>query len=275
MNPKVLQIELTNACNLRCEECPHKFMERPITYMKEEVLNKAVELVRDKLTNLIAVTPHKDGEPLLYSHLDQVLKRFSETRKVDINLYTNGLLLTRDFVVSLRNVPRKVVILISYHTHNEGGKRNDYSAAFKEWELCFQEAPPNVRFVMVSHLTDSITEDELLKWKKYWLEKEYKSLDAVYINSCIHSWGGKVKQRNTFVDSTPGCSYVDGMHFFIGVTGNVLPCCIDLEEEVIFGNIMTDTFESIQEKRIKFYTDFQNKKYQPLCDRCLNAQLPI
>ena len=50
-----------------------------------------------------------------------------------------------------------------------------------------------------------------------------------------------------------GCPYADFGHLFIGVTGNIIACCLDLEEEIIFGNVMKDDPAEIMDKVGEFY----------------------
>ena len=88
------------------------------------------------------------------------------------------------------------------------------------------------------------------------------------MNSDINPWGGLIKQEH--MSTFTGCPYGDGEHFFIGVTGNVIPCCIDLEEEIIFGNIMKDPKSEILERRNEFYQSLKEGPTRSLCKRCLN-----
>jgi hypothetical protein len=56
-----------------------------------------------------------------------------------------------------------------------------------------------------------------------------------------------------------------------GVTGNMLLCCTDLNEECILGNILTNTKNEMLAKRNEVYTKILSGSWQTLrpCNRCL------
>jgi hypothetical protein len=106
------------------------------------------------------------------------------------------------------------------------------------------------------------------EWFKFWenLKSVNRSIYAIHANTAINPWAGKIKQENV-IHFTEGCPYRSGDHLFIGVTGNVLPCCIDLEEEIVIGNIMEDDFDLILDVREEFYKKERNEE---LCKKCLS-----
>ena len=68
--PYTVQIELTNACNLDCVMCSRFRMKRPIAHMNPELFRRIV----DELVELSWPLDwlHHMGEPLLWSHFDEV-----------------------------------------------------------------------------------------------------------------------------------------------------------------------------------------------------------
>jgi hypothetical protein len=52
-----------------------------------------------------------------------------------------------------------------------------------------------------------------------------------------------------------GCPYADFGHWFFGVTGNIIACCLDLEEEIVLGNVLVDSPVEMFAKTEAFYAE--------------------
>lgn len=265
--PKHIQMESTNNCNLQCVECPNRFMKRKRTYMSSEVFLKILDDYA-KFYNVETMIMHKDGEPLLHPHIKSMLWEINNQTKAKMDIYTNGLLLKQNFVKFLSFMSNPKTILISFHFYNYKGKEINYSKESEEIKRCI-EMGKNINFVLASHITDFSDVELLNIWRDHWLEfaKEHKNLSAVHVNPYINPWGQLIKQKNAI--HFDACPYADGEHLFIGVTGNVVPCCMDLEEEIQFGNVLTDSREEIMERRQTFYEQIRKGAATDLCKRCL------
>ena len=88
--PKILMLELTNACNLKCIMCTNPVMKRRIGTMPLRVATQAIE--EASAMGIQEVGQFTTGEPLLYKKLPEVIKKVK-----DHGLYcymtSNGLLL--------------------------------------------------------------------------------------------------------------------------------------------------------------------------------------
>jgi radical SAM protein with 4Fe4S-binding SPASM domain len=189
-----------------------------------------------------------------------------------IDIYTNGLLIKPDFVRWLGGFSNKFSVLLSFHIFNYDGAENDYAAAEPTIFECIKVAPSNVTFILVSHKTSLMDAGRLERWRQIWAarRKELPRLDAVHANANINPWAGLISDPNCV--SFKACPYGDGQHLFIGSTGNVLACCMDLEEENVFGNIMKHDFDEIMAKRKDFYRDMaEGKREFDLCKRCITG----
>lgn len=271
MDYKNLQIELTNACNLSCVECPHVNMERPIRNMSEAVFTKILqEFIANKPVN--AVVLHKDGEPLLNNRLTSYIDRISAVNpKCTLDIYTNGLLLTENFLNHLASKPNKSRVLISFHFWESNGQRNDYQPLTEMLLKVLQKPMPKIEFVMASHVTKLASLPELEEWQRFWKNAKLANpITGVHVNHSISTWAGKVPDGNT---RNTVCSYGNAEYLFIGNTGNILPCCADLEEEIILGNVLMDNIPEVMQKRMDFYKEMQAQVYNyPLCRRCVGKE---
>jgi len=264
-----LQMELTNKCNLKCVECPNRLMKRERADMPKDVF-EAILNNYIKTDNFGTIIPHKDGESLLHPHIKTIIEDISKVSDAKIDIYTNGIPLKKDFVYFLTSINNPVWLLISFHFYSHTGKKYDYSKVFDELETIIRMDHKNVELVFASHLTDFAEEWELKRWQEYW--SQFVSGDgmlrAVHINTAINPWTGLIKQSNCI--KFDACPYADGQHLFIGNTGNVIACCMDLEEEVVFGNVLEGDKERIMSKREDFYKILRNKEIPAgVCERCL------
>jgi MoaA/NifB/PqqE/SkfB family radical SAM enzyme len=85
--PKILKLELTNACNLNCVYCQHSKMGRSIATMPKDL---AIQVVQDAVVWCISeIQPQFYGESTLCPWLDDVLQE-ARYWEVQTSIYTNG-----------------------------------------------------------------------------------------------------------------------------------------------------------------------------------------
>ncbi len=272
-----LQLETTSHCNLSCVECPHRLMKRKKMHMSEEVFQAVLDKIVPNLKNeeeRLGYPPtiiwHKDGEPLLNPNLRSYMQRLSDLHpEFRINLYTNGLLLTEDIINFLDSLKSRVWLLVSFHFYNADESRNDYSKIEELMVRILNSVKPykNIDFIFTSHVTKFMSKLELGIWEKIWKDKVPEVRLTVGLNDCINPWTGLIQADNlAHFDS---CPYADFGHIFVGVTGNIVSCCMALEEDIQFGNVLTDTVETIFERLEAFYARLRARRYPELCRKCV------
>lgn len=274
-----LQIEMTNHCDLQCVECPQRLMNRYRQWMMPDVFEAILTrlLMRYEFETII---PHKDGESLLYPHIEAAIRTMARVHSGKFAIYTNGTHFTKAFYDFIRTLPNKFQVLMSFHFQGFESKKADCSvveayscdkggAALME---CLQEPAANVEFIISSHLHKYADRNFLDGWKTQWeaVAAQYPQLSAVHLNPHINPWAGHMEGYGTV--SFPECPYGDGGHLFVGVTGNVLPCCMDLNEELGLGNLLDDDLDTILARRERFYADVAiPEKRQARCVTCLSG----
>lgn len=198
---------------------------------------------------------HKDGEPLLNKKLPSRLLdigRVAPDMKIDI--YSHGLMLPKwqergqDFFDFLSSLPNQVRYMMSYHPVNHDGSRNDYRATIGYLKsVLMGNRPPNVEFITVSHKSKWVSEEMQDNWAGVWAGLPI----TVHKNCSINPWTGRMEDIATCHYN--GCPYADFGHWFFGVTGNVIACCLDLEEEIVLGNVLKDRPADMFDKTARFY----------------------
>ena len=97
--PPVVRIETTNACNARCQICPHRRMGRPVGQMSAESYEKIVlECARHQCRQLHL---HNFGEPLLDKTLERKIAFAKRHGIPKVKIFSNGSLLRLNRAASL------------------------------------------------------------------------------------------------------------------------------------------------------------------------------
>ena len=222
---------------------------------------------------------HKDGEPLLNKRLPDRLRDLSTaTPYMNIDIYSHGLMLPKwrdrgqDFFEFLATLPNHVRYLMSYHPRNHDDSVNDYSEIVPYLKEVLRLPPPNVEFITVSHKSRWVSPEMQEAWRATWAGLPI----TVHCNCSINPWTGLMEDIATCHYN--GCPYSDFGHWFIGVTGNIIACCLDLEEEIVLGNVLIDDPKDMFLKTEAFYKEqrriLTTREQHPLgvCRNCFGQR---
>lgn len=261
------QVEMHNYCNFTCGYCPNKDMERNREFMTDEVWDKILHNYIVPYKNYNSFCPptfigHKDSEPLIDKRIQLRLRELSyAVPDMKIDIYSNGVLLPKwrergqDFIEFLASLPNKVRYLLSYHPFNHDNSVNDYTKVIEYLRDVLRNPPPNIEFITVSHKSKWVSEQLQQAWKQTWEGLPI----TVHCNCSINPWTGRIEEGTIRFN---GCPYADFGHWFFGVTGNIIACCLDLEEEVILGNVLKDDPEVMFNRTETFYAQQRETKKQ-------------
>ena len=267
------QIETHNFCNFTCGYCPNKDMERKREFMSDEVwnmiLNKYVTPYKEKNQfcppTLIL---HKDSEPLIDRGLpDKLLTIAALVPDMKVDIYSNGVLLPKlpyKLFDLMQSLPNRFRYLMSYHPYNHDGSKNDYRTTIEYMKGVLSNAPPNVEFITTSHRSKHVTPEMQEEWLNQWIGFPI----TVHSNCSINPWTGRIDEGEVTAHFD-GCPYGDFGHMFFGCTGNVIACCLDLEEEIVFGNVLTDDPAEVIADLEAFYSEQRAGNWKhAVCANC-------
>ena len=96
--PRLLMLEVTNACNLKCKMCGNRNMKRPRGMMCLDLGKRAI--CEAAKIGIQEVALYTTGEPLLYPHLDQLIITAKE-KNMYCFLTSNGMLLNKELAKML------------------------------------------------------------------------------------------------------------------------------------------------------------------------------
>jgi sulfatase maturation enzyme AslB (radical SAM superfamily) len=268
------QVELTSHCDLTCGYCPNKDMQRKRAFMAQDVWEAILHEYIVPYRHINSFSPptfiaHKDGEPLLNKRLPHHLRELSVVAPdMKIDIYSHGLMLPKwknrgeDFIEFLATLPNNVRYMMSYHPYNHDGSVNVYSETIDYLRNVLRDPPKNVEFITVSHKSKWVTEELQTIWELMW--EGYPI--TVHKNCHINPWTGRIEEATCHYN---GCPYADFGHWFFGATGNIIACCLDLEEEIILGNVLHDSPGEMFFKTNAFYIDQREGRWKhQVCADC-------
>lgn len=256
MKFKRIYVELSNICNLDCSFCSKdKREKRSLTINEFEHILKNIK----PYTKLIYL--HVKGEPLLYKNLDKVFE-LCQKNNINIKITTNGIFLDKyiDLINKYNNIKQ---INISLMCEN---KKNNYLNYI--FETSNKIKTTIVYRVWLSNRKESnnIIDEVLKYYHKENTLKNIKLSDHIYLDKDIEFvWPNQGKEI------TKGICYGTRTHIAILSNGEVVPCCLDSEGTLSFGNIFNKTLEEIiTSNEFITFNDKIKKGIMPnkLCEKC-------
>lgn len=256
-------------------------MERDRKFMTDEIWNIILNKYIIPYRFINSFSPptfigHKDGEPLLNKKFfDRLTSLSNACPDIKIDIYSHGLMLPilakqgKDLFQFLSGLPNQIRYLMSYHPYNHDGSENNYDSTFTYlYKILKYSKPSNVEFISVSHKSKWVNEEKQQEWKCQWEGLPI----TVHCNASLNPWTGRIQEEGT--TRFNGCPYGDFGHWFFGVTGNVIACCLDLEEEIVLGNVLTHDPQEMFDKTNQFYIEqrrTQEEKRRPAYEVCYNC----
>lgn len=269
-------VEIGNVCNLNCPFC--KPPKGDSGFISLDLFSK-VTWELSKVTKEIAL--HILGEPLLHPNLSDIFE-ISNDRGVLINLTTNGLK-KESFkaILNSKNISQLNFSLHSFFANKIRIKLDDYLEPIFELtkELTRRGVYVNFRLWNIDS-ENSIENREILKkislafkCKKEIVHKKgdrkYKKIgEFLYL-----SFDSKFEFPTLDMPylSNKGRCYGLDSHIGVNFKGEVLPCCLDVENSIILGDLKYQSIKKILES--KRATDMRSgflkgNLVEELCQRC-------
>jgi radical SAM protein with 4Fe4S-binding SPASM domain len=240
------------------------------------------QIVIDKIrpfTNYIYL--HVLGEPLLHPQLDAMLA-IAETVGLNINITTNGGLLERKQEILLRHSIRQ--INISLHDAEENivpEKWLDYLVSVFNFTA---KAAPDSYVCLRLWNTSNESSDDFNSFCLKQISNRYnlrvdklventngnglKLTEHIFLQRAPRfEWPNENREENQV---TKNC-YALRDHIAILADGQVVPCCLDADANMLLGNVFTENFSDIiQSNRAKYIKNgFELRKIvEPICATC-------
>lgn len=242
-----IYIEITNICNLNCSFCSKD------TRLKEEMSLDNFERILKEITPYTKmIYLHVKGEPLMHSKLKEVLL-LTKKYNFKVKITTNGTLLKEKCNI-LNEVDNIKQINISLQAENK--KANYFEDIFEAVELLSKKISIVYRIWLLNnyHLNklSTIIVDKIINYYKIDLKEEILTKKNINIKKNIFLdkdnkfiWPQNTKKNNHKLGRCLGTR----SHIAILVNGDVVPCCLDSNGIITFGNIFQNSLNEILENK--------------------------
>lgn len=186
--PSVLQIELTNRCNLDCIMCPRQRMTRQIGDMSLELFKRIVDQLKNKTE--IAIL-HLLGESLLNPHLFEMIDYCKEAGIRTI-LSTNSTLLRRERIQKLLEAKLDILLLsfdgFSQKTYEKIRHGADFNKTIENVKNFLNLKKNAYPFTIVQMIEMKDTQGEINDFLNFWKGYRVKPLVKPFTH-----WQGDVE----------------------------------------------------------------------------------
>lgn len=270
-HPHVIEIELTNDCNLECNHCHRKAMNRPIGYMEPEVFKKIIDEITTYPIAFLRIVGL--GESSINPNYAEML-RYASNKGLKIEITTNGELFERftnreilTWDIDILGISVDGTDKDSYEKIRTGGKYDILTQNIEKFYSSKTEAKRKYPLVVIRKvIMPNDKSEEIQQFIETWRNKS----DMVTFNTL-----SKVENRLIFeYEPSFKCSeFYFTSH--IRHDGSVLLCPnkFIFDQNDIIGNVKTDALEQIwKSKKLVEIRDLHKKKHFPeYCKSCFIA----
>lgn len=284
--PFLVDIELTNCCNLKCLFCAQQAMDRKTGFMSDETFKKVIDECEQ---NNIPVRFVRWGEPFLHKNIQSFIK-YVKSKNLPLHITTNGLVLTDEhikavidnevdsIIFSFQGVTKEEYELMRNNNQYETLKAN----ILKMVEMRGDKLKPFI------HISNTITDEK---------EEDIKSF-IDYLGNVVDSIGlgktnlsfislediknievakkiKKLKEKETIKKIQRPCNEIY-QRLSINFDGTVSCCCADYNDFLLVGDLNQQSLHSIwnDSNELKFFRSMLDKskhKSLTLCKNCFDT----
>ncbi|WP_018702263.1 radical SAM/SPASM domain-containing protein [Anaeromusa acidaminophila] len=269
--PEVLRIEPAGACNLRCIHCPTGTTNMNRGIMSSEIFKKIINDIQGKKIR-VAVLYH-GGEPLLNPNLSEMIKQIKKIGVSFVKIVSNGMLLTAE---RSRELIESGLDLIEFSI--DGVDANDNNSIRRGANFDTVITNINALIAMKKELGCSLP-DIVVSSTQFDLEPTVPEFIKEAFQGEIHvvsamKWPGLNEKEFQVTANGKDCpeNYCDNVNNTITIRwdGAVVPCCYDLTNMYVMGNILNEKLETIwnNQPMLAFRKKIEEGDLPKLCEYC-------
>ena len=294
--PTFVSIEPANICQLRCPECPvgmRQYTPNSTHYMPLGVFQHILTQVQ---TTAHTMQFYFQGEPLLNTHLPEMIALAHQTQLYTI-VSTNAQALTQEMAEALvRSGLNRIIVSIdgfseeSYTAYRVGG---DLNKALQGLQF-LRKAKDVYRSSLRIELQVLRLRTNEHEWE--WIRRNYKRLGATHLvfkTAQLYDYEHgnplmpsnerysrykkgadgkyfKIQNSKFLINTSPCFRLWSGC--VITTTGEILPCCYDQGHHYSFGNILSlslrDIYHSKKANNFRRHVLRSQKSRPNMCNNC-------
>jgi len=273
--PKVILLDNTSACNLRCSMCDHRNITK---YRKIQMMDMGLY---KKIIDEIAVEKPSAriweiffGDPFLCRDMPERISYAKDKGCEDVVLNTNGVLMkaewSRQYIEAGLDAIYVGIDAANKETYEQIRIGGDFEKAVQNViayrDLLKNYGKPSQK-LFVQFVVSEVNEEEVEVFKRFWNEKEVN----VKIRPKI-SWAGLVKAENLIDNETiqrrPCYWLMQTMN--ICADGRVALCSVDLHCRVPSGDVTQKSLKEVWKDGVlsKYRNMHSEGRYEELPEMC-------
>lgn len=277
--PYLLNIELTNICNLSCICCPHNHMKRPQGRMNFGLFKKIADEV--SLHPMEIVRLHLFGEPLLHPEISRFIKYIKTKKSIkNVSFSTNCFFLdkkkSKEIITSgldtitlcLDGVTKETYEKIRVNSNFERVKKNITNFLKLRDEMNSDKPQVELQIICMQN-----TKDEIEKFKELWAPLLRKT-DVLRLHKYVN-FGGEVADRSISKSKIANKLPCLSLWNFLSICwdGVAVACCYDCDWNLKVGNVKKQSIAEIWNgKAMNTLREIQLKgqiSKESFCGRCI------
>lgn len=235
---RIVCVEPTNFCNLRCRMCIRDSMQRKMGYMSLDLFRTVV----DELDRGVDLALYFGGEPLLHKGLAEMLEIAAHKHFHGLSFTTNGMLFTPEVMdaVVKYNVNVRFSLEGLYEVNDGIRVGDDFKVILHNIEELAKRR--NKSQISINTVQANQSQAQMKEFVDF-----FKDLaDVIIVNPCRTNMVQLVN-RDFFNAETKPVRYCMMPFSFLGVlwNGDVTGCCYDLDGQAIVGNMDASSLKQI------------------------------
>ena len=256
MKFKKIYVEITNRCNLNCSFCSK--LKRPVRDMSIDEFRKVMIDIKP-YTGFIYL--HLKGEPLIHPNLEEILNIALENN-IKVNITTNGTKLEENLDIIKRCESIRQINISLQALENVSDRHRYLENVCKLIKICEEKKIYiNLRIWVDNKEVNDFIHNFFVNKMKELPENVYWSYDTEF------EWPNI---DDDFVSDYGTCL---GTKTHIGILsdGDVVPCCLDGNGIITFGNVYKESLNDIlnSDRFVEMREGFnKNKLVEELCKKC-------
>lgn len=280
--PPIVQVEPTNACNLRCIMCPRRKMQRAVGFMDFNVFRKIIDECAEQ--NVLSIKLFLMGEPTLHKEIVSFVRYIMEHPKGPIlcGIQTNGVNLEEKIVEDLMNAGLTSISFSfdaitpeHYEKIRLGANYQQVVDTIKKTVEIKKRLNSNIN-ISIAALTMENSVKSMQQFQNDW-SPIVNAISFIPVNQHegleIIDSEGELKQAPPEYKPERAKPCLDGMSsLVVRWNGDIGFCCGDWDTSLVLGNTADVSLKSVWEgeQLKKIHDDIRNMRYEniPPCVPC-------
>jgi len=251
-----IYLEITNICNLNCSFCIGN--KRKKEYLSIDNLKAILPKLKGYTDTLYL---HIMGEPLVHPNINEIINEISRYFKV--NITTNGYLINK--IKDNHNINKINISLQSIKSVS------DIDSYLNNIYSCLEEIKKHT-IINYRIWNKQVNMDKVLSNLEKHYKKKIKGNTKLESNVYIDFQEPFIWPdiNNDYYNEVGSCMGLR-KHIGILVNGDVIPCCLDYNDNMKLGNIYEEDLDTIlnSKKALDMKKGFlENKKIEKMCCHC-------